>query len=214
MNGILEMIDCKKTKLKNKMSMRKKYFFFTQLFWKKCKNFNTPKLIDNLFIPKSGIIIEIEKKQCIERIVHFILFVLLLVVCYKVCNFIGKYLAKDTFDSSFLYGVFLIPLFYYITDFQDVFAACFVKAIYCKDSIIVINGFLYRSYDKLYLHDIDNIELHRSFGGKLFGYCSLDFYSFGGALRLPFVKDNKHNLKIISELMTELQNKKQGNKKD
>ena len=202
------MMDWKNARLKNKISMGKKCLFIIQSFWGKCKNFNNPKEIDNLFIPQSGIMIEIEKKQCIERIIHFILFLFSLWFCYKFCNLLGKYLTKDTFDSSFLYGVLLIPLFYYIKDFQDMFASCFVKAIYCKASIIVTNGFLYRSYDKLYLHDIDNIELRRSFGGKLFGYCCLDFYSFGGALRIPYVKDNKHNLTIISKLMTELQNKK------
>ena len=170
------MANWQKLQLQNKRRAVKKSFCHIQSFWDKCKNFNTPKNIDNLFIPTSGIQIEIEKKQCIERIVHFILFLSSLWLCYKFCNLLGKYLTKDAFDSSFLYGVLLIPLFYYIKDFQDIFSSCFVKATYNKDFIIVTNGFLYRSYDKLYLRDIDNIELRRSFGGKLFGYCCLDFY--------------------------------------
>lgn len=164
--------------------------------------------IDDLFLSEEGTIIEIEKKQCIERITYFVLFILGLYICYRLCNSVGEKITSEDFNTGFLYSVFLLPLFYYIKDFFNMFDSCFTEARYSDGCITVRRGFFYRRYDKLYLDDVDNIELYRSFGGRIFGYSSIYFYSFGGFLELPYVKDNKHNEKKIQEIIEGVQEKK------
>ena len=95
----------------------------------------------------------------------------------------------------------MIPLFLYIKDFNNIFDACFARAIYHKEYITVKKGLFYRSYDKLYIKDINNIELYRSLGGKLFGYCTLNFYAIGGLVQIPYVIDNTHNVQIIKQIV-------------
>ena len=165
------------------------------------KNFNKPKRIDCFFDTKKGTSIQLNKYQCLERIIHFVLFLFSLYVCYTFCNWIGQVLLGASFDNQYMYSVFLIPLFLYIKDFQNVFDACFVKAIYYNEFITVRKGFLYCSYDKLYIKDINNIELYRSVGGKLFGYCTLTFYAIGGIVQIPYIIDNTHNAKIIKRII-------------
>ena len=75
------------------------------------------------------------------------------------------------------------------------------RAIYPKEYIPVKKGLFYRSYDKLYIKDINNIELYRSLGGKLFGYCTLNFYAIGGLVQIPYVIDNTHNVQIIKQIV-------------
>ena len=100
-----------------------------------------------------------------------------------------------------MYSIFLIPLFIYIKDFNDIFDSLFTKAIFNEKFITVKKGFLYKHYDKLYIKNLNNIELHRSFFGKIFGYCRLDFYAIGGFVSIPFVKDTPHNAQLIKNLM-------------
>lgn len=71
--------------------------------------------------------------------------------------------------------------------------------------ITVKRGLLNIGYDKLYIDEINNIELTRSFCGKFGHYCSIDLYAMGGFLRIPYLKENKENFKVIEELMTIIQ---------
>ena len=71
-----------------------------------------------------------------------------------------------------------------------------IKDIYPSEKV-----FFYHYYDKLYIKDINNIELYRSLGGKIYGYCTLNFYAIGGMVQIPYVKDNTHNAKIIKHII-------------
>lgn len=167
----------------------------------KIKNLNKPKKLDCFFETNKGQTIQLNKLQCIERIAHFLLFLFILVICYNCCNWLGEKLTDSIFDKQYMYSIFLIPLFLYIKDFNNIFDACFAEAIYCEEYITVKKGLFYRSYDKLYIKDINNIELYRSLGGKLCGYCTLNFYAIGGLVQIPYVMDNIHNAKIIKQII-------------
>lgn len=169
--------------------------------YKIIKNFNKLKKLDFYFETNKGVSIQLNKFQCLERIAHFIIFLLILYICYSCCNWLGEKLTDTAFDKQYMYSIFLIPMFIYIKDFNDVFDACFAKAIYYQGYISIRKGFFYHYYDKLYIKDINNIELYRSVGGKLFGYCTLTFYAIGGIVQIPYIIDNTHNAKIIKRII-------------
>ena len=69
----------------------------------KIKNFNKPKKLDCFFETNKGQIIQLNKLQCIERITHFLLFLLILVICYISCNWLGERLTDSVFDKQYMY---------------------------------------------------------------------------------------------------------------
>ena len=91
------------------------------------------------------------------------------------------------------------------------FTSCFAEAMIKDSYISVKHGLLYTKYDKLYLTDLNNIELYRSLCGKIFGYSTLELYAFGGYVCLPYLKNTKNNFKIIKKLMEQTQNNQKRN---
>ena len=155
--------------------------------------------LDKLFFNK-GPHFDIRRIQCFENIFTLIFKISLLYFCFNLYDWIGNKWLKD-FQSNDLYSIFIIPLLYSLKDYTNMFNSCFVEAIVTNDYISVKQGFLYKKYDKLYLKDLNNIELYRSLFGKLFGYGTLELYAFGGYVCVPYIKNTKNNFKIIRKLI-------------
>lgn len=177
----------------------------------KFKKQNYMNDIDELFKEEKGIELKIEKKQCFEEIGKICLKILLLLILFCILNIIGEKLAQNNFfiqggfNSDILYSVLVLPLLYSLKDAKDCFESVFIKVWKGPGYITVKRGFLNIGYDKLYIDEINNIELTRSFCGKFGHYCSIDLYAMGGFLRIPYLKENKENFKVIEELMTIIQ---------
>ena len=103
--------------------------------------------------------------------------------------------------SEYLNSLLILPLLYSLRNIKDAFDSLFVKAYIADNYITVRRGFFSTKYDKLYITEVNNIEYYRSLGGKICGYGELDFYAFGGMLSLPYLKEDKHNLQIIREIV-------------
>ena len=167
--------------------------------------------MDELFKEEKGIELKIEKKQYFEEIGKICLKVLLLLILFYILNIIGEKLAQNNFliqggfNSDILYSVLVLPLLYSLKDAKDCLESVFIKVWKGPGYITVKRGFLNIRYDKLYIDEINNIELTRSFCGKFGHYCSIDLYAMGGFLRIPYLKENKENFKVIEELMTIIQ---------
>ncbi len=163
--------------------------------------------LDLLFFHK-GINFDIQKKQWCEEFVNCLLKVGLLIILFNIFDFIGK---CYKFNTDYLYSVFFIPLFLSLKDYKQMFTSCFAEAMIKDSYISVKHGLLYTKYDKLYLKDLNNIELYRSLCGKIFGYSTLELYAFGGYVCLPYLKNTKNNFKIIKKLMEQTQNNQKRN---
>ena len=167
--------------------------------------------MEELFKEETGVELKIEHKQWMEEICKIGLKVLLLLILFYILNIIGEKLAQNNFliqggfNSDILYSVLVLPLLYSLKDIKDCFESVFIKVWKGNGYITVKRGCLNIRYDKLYLNEINNIELTRSLCGKMGQYCSIDLYAMGGFLRIPHLKENKENVKVIEELMTIIQ---------
>ena len=134
-----------------------------------------------------------------------------MLILFCILNIIGEKLAQNNFfiqggfNSDILYSVLVLPLLYSLKDAKACFESVFIKVWKGPGYITVKRGLLNIGYDKLYIDEINNIELTRSFCGKFGHYCSIDLYAMGGFLRIPYLKENKENFKVIEELMTIIQ---------
>jgi hypothetical protein len=167
--------------------------------------------------------LDVAKYQCLEEIIKLIGKVFLVCILFWILNFIGKYLSthkellQGNFDSSILFSVFVLPLLYSLKDVKDCFGSLFVKIWKDEKSITVKRGILWIEYDKLYLDDLNNIEMYQSPGGRIAekigritngritGYCSMTLYAVCGVVSLLCLKDTDKNRKVISELMEKAQ---------
>lgn len=184
---------------KNKLLKRiKDYLTLKKVQW--FKDFYN---MDLLFASK-GKDFDIQKKQFLEEIADCIFAVLKLVLLYYLINYLGK-LNFENFNSEMLYSIFVIPLFLSLRRYLGMFESCFVSVKMEETCITLKRGFLYTKYDKLYLKDINNIELYRSFCGKIFGYSHMDLYAMGGYVQLPYIKNTKNNFKLIQKIMKKIQ---------
>ena len=158
----------------------------------------------DLFFVSKGKDFDIQKKQFLEEVADGIFSVLKLIFLYYLINYIGK--SKfENFNSEILYSIFVIPLFLSLRRYFGMFDSCFVSVKMEETCITLKRGFLYTKYDKLYLKDINNIELYRSFCGKIFGYSRMDLYAMGGYIQLPYIKNTKNNFKLIQKIMRKIQ---------
>lgn len=157
--------------------------------------------LDLLFFHR-GTNFDIQKKQFFEELLNCFIKIVALLVLFYLFDFIGKHYK---FNTDYLYSVFFIPLFLSLKDYKQMFNSCFAEAIVKDSYISVKHGFLYVKYDKLYLKDLNNIELYRSLCGKFFGYSTLELYAFGGYVCLPYLKNTKNNFKLIKKLMEQTQ---------
>lgn len=151
--------------------------------------------------------LEVVKKQCFEELVKIAFKIFLLISSFFVFNYLGESLAKHKllieggFNSDILFSFFVLPLLYSLNDIKDCLDACFVEIWRSDKYITVKSGFLNKKYDKLYIDEVNNIEMSQSLGGKIFQYVTIDLYAVGGVLRMPYLADTEKNFKAISELM-------------
>lgn len=184
---------------KNKLLKRiKDYLTLKKVQW--FKDFYN---MDLLFASK-GKDFDIQKKQWIEELINCICSIAGLVVLYLLINKLGE-LNFENFNSEILYSIFVIPLLLSLTQYLDMFDSCFVSVKMEETCITVKRGLLYTKYDKLYLKDINNIELYRSILGKVFGYSHMNLYAMGGSVQLPYIKNTKNNFKLIQKIMKIIQ---------
>lgn len=83
----------------------------------------------------------------------------------------------------------LIPIVYSLKKLPEIFKSLFVRIAICDEFIICKRGYFRKFVDKLYVKYIDNIELRTTLWGEWFNYGVIDLFSFGGKIRLPFVKN-------------------------
>ena len=177
-------------------------------FLKKIRCFKRVSNMDLLF-DSNGEKFDIQQKQCIEEFVNCVFSVTLLVVLFFISDKIGQ-IQNENFNSETLYSIFMIPLFLSLTKYRDMFDSCFVSVKLEETCITVKRGFLYTKFDKLYMDDINNIELYRSIWGKIFGFSHIDLYAMGGYVQLPYIKDTENNFKLIQKIMTHVQKNQKG----
>lgn len=168
--------------------------------------------IDSLFTDSSGEKFNIRRKLVlVENILHFGVRLFWLVLAFLGFDALGGYLAKEhiilngVFNSDLLYSIFLIPALYELKNsFHGFFESCFVVASKNQDSITVKRGWVAKNYDKLFIKEINNAEVYKTFIGAWFGYFQLVLYAVGGVISIPYIKDDEHNNKLISDIMDQI----------
>ena len=184
----------------------------------KMLNKNKQNNIDKLFkIPTSTEPLTISNWPILENFLRIGFMIVLFCGLFWFFNKIGESLAsqewfftESNFDTSFLYSVFLLPLLYSLRDVVHCFDSCWTKAYIEKDCIVVKRGFTYTAYDKLYIKDINNVELHRSLLGKICGYSDITLFALGGLVSIPFIKDTEQNFEAIETVIKQVsKNQKQ-----
>lgn len=173
--------------------------------------------IDNLFsIPTKNKEITISHWPVAESLSRIAFRVVLFCALFLFFNQLGEWLSakewfftRGGFDTSFLYSMFLLPLLHSLRDIVHCFDSCWTHAYIVNDSIVVKRGLTYTAYDKLYVKDINNIEMYRGMFGKMFGYSTITMYALGGIVSIPFIKDDKKNHEMIKNLIKQVSKNQQ-----
>lgn len=118
-----------------------------------------------------------------------------------------KLISPEGFNQDFLYALVFLPLIAVLKDIVQVFDSFFVRVAISKENIICKKGYFYKNFDKLYIKDIDNIELDTSLIGEWKKYGTIQLYSFGGYINLPYLKNYKKIYQKIEKTIEE--NKKE-----
>jgi len=166
------------------------------LFEKHIPNKNDLFVLANESSDEQFKVIEVNENQFYEASVIFILKILGVFVTAWFVSVLGHFFIKS-FDSSFLFGVLVLPLLSILKEFPEVFSVIFVKVGLSSKSIIVKTGFHFEGLDKLDLDTIENIEIITTPLGNKLGYGTLDIYSYGSSIRVPYINDP---LKIKQEI--------------
>lgn len=129
------------------------------------------------FFPIIGFSIELG----FELIGIFLLYFLINQLAYVV---VGK-----NFNNDFLYALVFLPIISIVREIPSIAQSIFVRIAVCDEYIICKTGFVRKFIDKLYLKNVDNIEIHTTIWGEWFNYGAITLYSFGGNIHLPFLKN-------------------------
>ena len=173
---------------------------------------NKKNKIDDMFLVDNGTGFYICRGWVIlEKLILLLLDVSVLVGLFLGFDELGRYLAEKNFilegvfNSDILYSVFLLPMLYTLKESgSDLFSSAFVKAQKTDDAITVKTGWLNKHYDKLFMKDVNNAEVYKSFGGSVFGYYTLVLYALGGNVSIPYIKENEHNTILIKNIMSKI----------
>ena len=174
------------------MKKKNKYKYKSNIFY---NIFN----LNNLFINKKDNLLKVSFFQYIEPFLSFFLKIISFIIffiCYK--NIVIFFNLKT--DTNLLISIFILPLIISFGDFLINFNNSFIKISKNANYITVKRGFFSISFDKLYIKDVNNIELYKTFFGKMFNYSKINLYALGGVISIEFLKDNKNNYKIIKKL--------------
>ena len=129
------------------------------------------------FLPIIGFVLEL----IIEIIGIFIV--------YFVLKLLAPFIAGADFNNNYLYSMLLIPIVYSLKKMPEIFKSVFVRIAISDKFIICKRGYFRRFVDKLYVEHIDNVEMRTTIWGEWFNYGTIDLYSFGGKISLPFLKN-------------------------
>jgi len=149
--------------------------------------------------------IEVNENQFYEACVIFILKILGVFLTAWIVNILG-HIFINNFDSSFLFGVLVIPLLATLKEFPEVFSVIFVKVGLSTKSIVVKTGFHFEGLDKFDLDTIENIEIITTPLGNKLGYGTLDIYSYGSSIRVPFINEPYKTKNTIESYVKEIKN--------
>ncbi len=178
------------------------------------------KIIDNLFLD-DGVYFDVQSKQWIEEFIKLLGELSGLTILFLIFSYIGQFISQysqliedklsinlgNEFNTSYLYSIFVIPVLFSLKKYINMFDSLFVKILFNDNSITIKRGFLYKHLDKLYIKDIDNIELYKSLFGKIFGYSNITFYSHGGLVSLSYIKNTNSNYDKVSKIMEYVKDK-------
>lgn len=109
-------------------------------------------------------------------------------IVYYMMKFLAPFIVGESVNNNYLYSMLLIPIIYSLKKFPDVFKSLFVRVAISEEFVVCKRGFFRKFIDKLYVSCIDNVEIRTTIWGEWLNYGVIDLYSFGGKIRLPFVK--------------------------
>ena len=121
--------------------------------------------------------------------IEIILELLGIFLIYFVINQLAYVIVGKDFNNDFLYALVFLPIISVVQDIPRIAQSIFVRVAVCDDYIICKTGFIRKFIDKLYLKNVDNIEIHTTIWGEWFNYGAITLYSFGGSIHLPFLKN-------------------------
>lgn len=131
---------------------------------------------------------------------------ILIVVFYFVFSLLAG-LWKIPIKDEIVGSLATFPFLTLIKTIPETFHSYFVEIFIADAYIVKKEGYINTTQDKLYLENIDNIELHTTFFGKWFGYSHINLLSFGGSVNLPYVGNSMENKiqleKIIAKVKKE-----------
>lgn len=110
-------------------------------------------------------------------------------IVYYMMKFLAPFIVGESVNNNYLYSMLLIPIIYSLKKFPDVFKSLFVRVAISEEFVVCKRGFFRKFIDKLYVSCIDNVEIRTTIWGEWLNYGVIDLYSFGGKIRLPFVKN-------------------------
>jgi len=148
-------------------------------------------------------VLEVNENQFYEALLLFSLQIIGVFLTAWFVNFLGHIFITN-FDSSFLFGVLILPLLAILKEFPEVFSVLFLKVGLSKQSIVVKRGFHFEGLDKLDLDTIENIEIVTTPLGNKLGYGTLDIYSYGSNIRVPYINEPYKTKRTIEGYVKEI----------
>jgi len=121
---------------------------------------------------------------------------------FLIFNLLGESLLKTDYRADTLFSIVLLPALYIIKDAHVIFAPYFVKVIKSEKYIEAKTGILTQRTDKLGYETVENIEVVRTIGGRLFNYGTIFLYAHGSWVRLPSVIDPEKVQEMIESHLT------------
>ena len=141
------------------------------------ENSNLRELEVARFLPIIGFVLELIFEIASIFIVYFML------------KLLAPLIAGGNFNNNYLYSMLLIPIVCSLKKLPEIFKSVFVRIAISDEFIVCKRGYFRRFVDKLYVQHIDNVEMRTTIWGEWFNYGSIDLYSFGGKISLPFVRN-------------------------
>jgi len=129
------------------------------------------------FLPILGFVLELIFEICGILLVYYII------------NFLAPIVVGENYNNNFLYSMLLLPVISSLKKLPEIFKSVFVRIAISDDFIICKRGYFRKFIDKLYIKHIDNIEIRTTIWGEWFNYGTIDLYSYGGKISLPFLKN-------------------------
>lgn len=141
--------------------------------------------------------------RAVEAFLEIVVRILGLILVFCIFKAIGKYFVED-FSEDILLSVVILPSIYVLKDIFTVIEPYTVRVKSDDLYFEVQRGFATQKKDRLLLRNIDNVEVTRTLLGRHFQFCTINLYSAGGFLQIPFVKDGCAN-QLIARVEKEIE---------